>query len=102
MESIFQQVFLEWQKLPEFFWGDPFDFRFFVSLQLVKLKAIRVLDIGCSVGVNVNTIDAKQRIGIDINIDSLKKGKKVYPETEFIAASGETLPFKNGIFFFPH
>ena len=98
MKSIFQQVFLEWQKLPEFFWGDPFDFRFFVALQLGKIKANRVLDIGCSVGVNVNTIDAKQRIGIDINIDSLKKGKKVYPETEFIAASGETLPFKNGIF----
>lgn len=98
MNSTFKRVFLEWKKLPDFFWGDPFDFRFFIALELGKLKAKRVLDIGCSVGVNVNTVDASQRIGIDINIDSLKKGKKIYPKTEFLAVSGEALPFKNDVF----
>lgn len=100
MNSTFKRVFLEWKKLPDFFWGDPFDFRFFNALELEKLKAKRVLDIGCSVGVNVNTVDASQRIGIDINIDSLKKGKKVYPKTEFVSASANCLPFRSDSFDF--
>lgn len=80
--------------------GDILDFRFLLAIELSKIKSKRVLDIGCSVGVTVNSTDSNSRIGIDINIDSLQKGKKIFPDTQFIAASADALPFKENSFDF--
>jgi len=98
MKTVFEETYNNWKKLSGFFWGDIFDFRFFISIELSKIKTKSVLDLGCSVGVNLNLVDATEKIGIDINIESLKNGKIIYPNIQFIAASAENLPFKNNVF----
>lgn len=100
MNTVFEETFKKWQKGYSFFWGDIFDFRFLIVNELNKINSKKVLDIGCSVGVTVNSTNSKKRVGIDIDLDSLKKGKKIFPETEFIAASADALPFKKKSFDF--
>lgn len=100
MKTVFEKTYENWKKLYDFFWGDLFDFRFLIAIKLSKIYSKRVLDIGCSVGVTVNSTNADLRVGIDINKDSLLEGKKVFPKTEFIAASADALPFKENSFDF--
>jgi len=94
--SNYRKVYKEWMKVHEFFWGDPMDFRFLVSFKLGELRCKNVLDIGCSAGILLNCVQSDHKIGIDINISSLRKGKKLYPAIEFIAASATFLPFRDG------
>lgn len=100
MATVFEKTHENWKKIYSYFWGDLFDFRFLIAIKLDKIHSKRVLDIGCSVGVTVNSTKADSRVGVDINLDSLINGKKIFPETEFIAASADSLPFKENSFDF--
>jgi ubiquinone/menaquinone biosynthesis C-methylase UbiE len=100
MKTVFEETYKKWGKVYSFFWGDIFDFRFLVANELNKINSKKVLDIGCSVGITVNSTNSNVRVGIDIDLNSLIKGKKVFPKTEFIAASADSLPFKKNSFDF--
>ena len=100
MTTVFEKTYQNWKKIYSYFWGDLLDFRFLIAIKLDKIHSKRVLDIGCSVGVTVNSTKSDSRVGIDINLDSLIKGKKIFPETEFVAASADALPFKENSFDF--
>ena len=100
MTTVFEKNYQNWKKIYSYFCGDLLDFRFLIAIKLDKIHSKRVLDIGCSVGVTVNSTKSDSRFGIDINLDSLIKGKKIFPETEFVAASADALPFKENSFDF--
>ena len=70
----------------EFFWGDPMDFRFLIVSKLSEITVENVLDVGCNMGLILNNVDSKFKIGIDIDFNSLKAGKKTYPDIEFVFA----------------
>jgi len=95
----YKDLLNEWKKFSyKYFWGDPRDFRFFAMSKIPNNVFERVLDIGCSVGVVLNQFRSKNHFGIDIDFQFLKLGKKIYPDTEFIAASANYLPFCDNVF----
>jgi ubiquinone/menaquinone biosynthesis C-methylase UbiE len=70
-----------------------------------------VLDLGCgegkSLAAELETVAPEvpasgpvdfQMVGIDIDLGALRKGKRSYPELEFVCARGERLPFQNDSF----
>jgi SAM-dependent methyltransferase len=59
-----------------------------------------VLEIGCSRGffLQEGKNQGYQTYGIDISLSSLKSGKKINPENNFIRGDGECIPFKNETF----
>ena len=71
MTTVFEKTYQNWKKIYSYFWGDLLDFRFLIAIKLDKIHSKRVLDIGCSVGVTVNSTKSDSRVGIDINLDSL-------------------------------
>src|SRR3972149_9638252 len=99
MVSRYRTVFKQWKKIsPEFFWGDPMDFRFVIVEEISQLDSVNSLDVGCNVGIMLNQINSRLKVGIDINVESLKKGKRSFPDIEFIGASAECLPFTDSSF----
>ncbi len=60
--------------------------------------AKRILDIGCGIGSYTYLIDRNDCVGIDLDINALKRAKKNCPNSEFILASVSNLPFKDEIF----
>lgn len=80
------------------FYGDHFDSRVYISHILSKLKTKNILDIGCGTGVLLNCMPSCFKIGMDINFDSLKQGKKLNQNIELIQADAQFLPFKENIF----
>jgi len=97
--SLYKKIHECWQKVNyEYYWGDARDFRFFAVSKLPKQEVARTLDVGSSVGVNLKLVPSRERIGIDIDVDSLKMGKKAFPDIEFIASDCARLPFKDETF----
>lgn len=91
----YRKIYSDWMKYgKEFFWGDPMDFRFLIVSKLSEITVENVLDVGCNMGLILNNVDSKFKIGIDIDFNSLKAGKKTYPDIEFVGASAEQLPFR--------
>lgn len=74
------------------------DFRFVVAKHVSQLNSVNSLDVGCNIGIMINQVNSGFKVGIDINVESLKIGKKSFPEIEFIAASAEFLPFRDSSF----
>ncbi len=99
--SLYKKIHSDWKKLDyQYFWGDPMDSRFFVLNKIPKNHHNKILDIGCSVGVVLRNTVGKNKIGIDIDFNSLKIGKQNFPEIEFISASANFLPFIENSFDF--
>lgn len=98
MTSTYREIYKDWKNIGNYFWGDPMDFRFLVVSKLHSCNSKNTLDIGCSTGVSLSSIASEFKVGIDIDIKSLRLGKKKYPSIEFIQASGNNLPFKNSSF----
>lgn len=97
--SSYKKIQDDWKKLHyKYFWGDPLDFRFLAVSKFPKTYSKNTLDIGCSVGVVLNNVNSDSKVGIDIDFKSLKMGKKIFPKTEFIAASANNLPFQSKVF----
>jgi len=82
----------------EYFFGDLFDARFYVSYLLCKKQSKILLDIGCGPGILLNSSNAPLKIGLDISLESLKKGKILNPKMELIQADATQLPLKNNCF----
>lgn len=72
-------------------------------------EAIRVLDVGCGAGDSLHEewllrgggIDGAsplEMVGIDIDEETLAKGRTDYPQFLFVAARGEKLPFPDASF----
>jgi len=55
-----------------------------------------VLDVGCGIGIHLAKLnEAIQRIGVDVGLLGLIKGKQLFPQISFICATGCRLPLKN-------
>lgn len=99
MKFLYREVYRHWKNIGKHnFWGDPMDFRFFIVKKLELVHSENVLDVGCNAGVILHFLKSKEKVGIDVDINSLKIGKNFYPDIEYIAASGDKLPFKKNIF----
>jgi len=97
----YRKIYSDWMKYgKEFFWGDPMDFRFLIVSKLSEITVENVLDVGCNMGLILNNIDSKFKVGIDIDFNSLKAGKKIYQNIEFVRASAEHLPCREKSFKF--
>ncbi len=57
-----------------------------------------ILDIGCSEGFFISEINAKFKVGIDINFHLLQSGKNNLPDQNFICADANNPPFANETF----
>lgn len=85
-----------WKKAGiKYFWGDPFDSRFYITHLVSKEKVDVLLDIGCGAGVLLHFANASFKIGIDYSFESLKAGKKIDPQLELISGDVRYLPFKD-------
>lgn len=52
-----------------------------------ELKGCRVLDIGCGVGFSTSDVDGS--VGLDTSTEMVEKGRKIFPDKEFIVGHGE-------------
>jgi len=88
-----------WKEIGmDYFWGDLFDVRFFVISLIKKDKVEKVLDLGCGVGVISYFVNAKLKIGLELQEKSIRNAKKLNPKMELIRGDIRFLPFKNNVF----
>ena len=93
---MYKKIFSMWNKAGlKYFWGDPFDSRFYITYLISKKKNPLILDIGCGAGVLLHFSNASLKIGIDFSFESLKAAKKIDPELELIYGDARNLPFKD-------
>jgi ubiquinone/menaquinone biosynthesis C-methylase UbiE len=76
------------------FWGDYFDSRFYIAKIISGKRTEYTLDIGCGAGVMLFFANSPNKIGIEIEIESLKQAKKLDQKIELIQADANYLPFK--------
>lgn len=80
---------------PKRWWGDIFDVRFYLILQLKNIQNKIVLDVGGGIGIISSCVHPSNfRINLDISIEDLKKSKTNFPKINNICASRTHLPFK--------
>jgi ubiquinone/menaquinone biosynthesis C-methylase UbiE len=63
----------------------------------------RILDVGCGAGATLSVceIDGEPFLcGVDVDHDSLRLGRELFPAAHYIQAQGESLPFPSGQFDF--
>ena len=85
-----------WKKAGmKYFWGDPFDSRFYVVDLISNEKKEMIIDIGCGAGVLLHFAKASFKIGIDYSFESLKAAKKIDSKLELISGDARHLPFKD-------
>lgn len=66
---------------------------------LVPLSADAVLDVGCGDGYWLASVDAAERIGIDISVPAIEAAAKRYPHCAFFVANADRfVPFSDGAF----
>ncbi len=82
----------------KYFWGDPFDSRFYITYLISKEKKDVILDIGCGAGVLLHFANASFKIGIDYSFESLLAAKKIDSKLELISGDARNLPFKDEFF----
>jgi len=76
------------------FYGDFFDSRFYISYLLSKNQPKKFLDIGCGVGILLNSVPKCFKVGTDISFDSLLQAKKLNKNIEYVQCDAQFLPFK--------
>ena len=76
-------------------WTDILDIRYSLCYLISKERATNILDVGCGSGVFLKISDANLKVGIDINLKTLKKVKKQWPELQLIQAAAQSLPIKD-------
>ncbi|HKI25070.1 MAG TPA: class I SAM-dependent methyltransferase [Candidatus Sulfotelmatobacter sp.] len=59
-------------------------------------ETTRSLDLGC--GAAPELPDAAVQVGLDIDLPSLQRSRKLYPQVHFVCGDGERLPFRDGVF----
>lgn len=60
-----------------------------------------LLDVGCGAGQTIEGLNlpaSVRKVGVDIDRTSLAYGRKGFPNTSFVCAAGEALPFRDGQF----
>jgi len=77
------------------FWGDYFDSRFLVADIISKKNSSYILDIGCGAGVLLHVSNSKNKIGIELEFDALKKAHKLDGDIELIQADANHLPLRD-------
>ena len=81
-----------------YFYGDYFDSRIYVSHILSKTKSNNILDVGCGAGVLLGCAVSDSKIGVDMDFNTLKQAKKIDKKIEPILCDAQYLPFKNYVF----
>ena len=62
----------------KYWWGDPLDVRFFLCKELNSVKNKRILDVGCNVGIILNSADnTNSKNGFDLNKDTIRIAKMI-------------------------
>ena len=83
----YSQVRALWQSRPElrpYYWGDPADVRFLLCMELSKLRACSVLDVGCGCGITALCLDESNAyLGIDLDAQSLEVARVLNPQRKF-------------------
>lgn len=97
--DMYKEIYDLWQKHAKgYFWGDPFDVRFYLTHIVACEYSRNMLDVGCSAGVILHKANAEVKVGVDISIEALKIGKKMNRNLQLIAASADYLPFRDDVF----
>lgn len=69
---------------------------------LPEIEDARVLlDIGCGAGQTLEALASKalgMKVGVDIDLVTLKIGRRLFPQLFLVCGSGEALPFRDGEF----
>ena len=80
------------------FWGGIFDSRFYVAKIVHKKNFDTTLDLGSGNGIILHLINAKFKVGIDIDFKTIIDAKKFDQTLEIICGDIRKLPFKNNYF----
>lgn len=80
------------------FWGGIFDPRFYVANQIHNIQNETLLDIGSGTGLILHLAKADFKIGIELNMESIRLAKKFFPDLEIICGDIRKLPIKNNSF----
>jgi 2-polyprenyl-3-methyl-5-hydroxy-6-metoxy-1,4-benzoquinol methylase len=63
---------------PQYYWGDPLDARFHLCKELNKLHNKKILDIGCNIGIVLNSADDSNiKEGFDLDKKAISIAKKI-------------------------
>jgi len=72
---------------------------FFPTNILIQYSGNRVLDVGCGFGRHLDSLGNRElKVGLEISIEALKRGRKLYTNVDFVQASAYEMPFKNSTF----
>ena len=96
---MYRKIYQTWQKIGiKYFWGDFFDSRFYIAHLISKNETDIILDIGCGAGVLLHFAKSRFKIGIDVNLESLKTAKNNGFKMELIQADVHNLPLRDDYF----
>jgi SAM-dependent methyltransferase len=63
---------------PQYWWGDHLDVRFFLSSEISKLRNKKILDIGCNIGLILNSADeSNDKFGFDSDTKAISIAKMI-------------------------
>ena len=68
---------------------------------LRRIARGRVLDVGCGIGGHLaclNSASIELRVGVDPGFSGLIKGRRLFPDINFVNSSGYALPFQDQTF----
>ena len=76
-----------WHKYAnKYWWGDPLDVRFYLCEELSKAHSKKILDVGCNIGVILNSADDSNiKEGFDLNGETIKIAKRINKDFGFNA-----------------
>jgi len=96
-----KQIMVKFRKYaPDFWWGDPFDVRFYLISELKKIREEKILDIGCGPGIILSEITGADRlkIGLDISKNVLKIAKTIGGDSQFVLGDMHHMPLRDNVF----
>ncbi len=78
-------------------WGDRLDSRFVALYYLKDIKNIRVLDLGCNIGLILNEFDQSNfKVGVDLHLPALTIARQLNDDSaKFLAGDILNVPLKN-------
>lgn len=97
--NLIRKIFSLWNQIGNRgFWGGIFDSRFYVINSIYNKNFDTLLDLGSGRGIILHLIQAKLKVGIEIDFDAIQDAKKIDSSLEIICGDSLNLPFKENCF----